>query len=128
MAKDIVADIARMVGINLRPRTAPKPQKASKRPAPTAGSGFVYFIQRSDGGPIKIGWAKDVRARVAKIQTGVPETLAVLATMPGTTRTERSVHGLLAAHRCRRGEWFNPAPEVLEVVERVRAGLVLPAA
>ena len=30
----------------------------------------VYFIQAHDGGPVKIGWAKDVDKRVAEIQSG----------------------------------------------------------
>lgn len=82
----------------------------------------VYFVQAGGpGGSIKIGIARNMRERMSSLQTGCPDMLAVLATMPGGAGEERFLHDVLSAHRIR-GEWFRPAPAVLSAVELARAG------
>ncbi len=76
----------------------------------------VYFVSSRSGGRIKIGFTRgDVRARIASLQTGCPEPLVCLGTMPGDLRTEADVHGRFASQRSH-GEWFNESPELLEFI------------
>lgn len=79
--------------------------------APTS----VYFIQAGVDGPIKIGISADPVNRMAQMQTGMPQTLRLLAFYPGTREDERNLHKKMAAFRVR-GEWFHPCDEVLAVI------------
>lgn len=77
----------------------------------------VYFIQSGGAqGPIKIGRAEDVDARLRELQTGNPQKLTLLATMRGGRAAERTLHARFRTSRIR-GEWFVPSPELLEVIE-----------
>ena len=79
-----------------------------------AGGGHtchVYFIQAGEGGPIKIGVAKDVEKRLKGLQTASPKTLVLLASIPvrGSIKAyamERDFHFRLSGYRIR-GEWFS---------------------
>lgn len=73
---------------------------------------WVYFVQRGDDGPVKIGITKDIKSRMSSLQTGHAEQLRLLASFEGARRDERELHDRLSAHRIS-GEWFHPAPEVL---------------
>lgn len=79
----------------------------------------VYFIQCGPGGPIKIGVARNVKKRMAQLQTGQPYTLELLATMPGNVTVEQRLHLKLRAHRMS-GEWFEPHENVLAEVRRAQ--------
>jgi hypothetical protein len=81
----------------------------------------VYFIQSGDGGQIKVGTTDDLPYRLRLLQSGNPEELTVLATLPGGRREEAQLHRALLLHR-RRGEWFVPAPELLQAVVLAKAG------
>lgn len=76
----------------------------------------VYFIQAGEGGPIKIGLTEDVTKRVAALQTGNPEKLAVLLTIPGGPKEERRMHRMFSYARIT-GEWFRPVPKLLRFIE-----------
>ena len=65
----------------------------------------VYFIQQSDGGPIKIGTAKDPEQRLAALQTGNPQELRLLGSVLGSRAVELGLHELFRAYRLN-GEWF----------------------
>ena len=75
----------------------------------------VYFVQSGTDGPIKIGTAVDVPARIALLQIGNAEPLCLLGAVEGGQREERGYHILLATHRIR-GEWFRPHSDVLAMV------------
>ena len=90
------------------------------RPAPIRAGGNVYFVQGSTTRLIKIGFAVDVRVRVATLATGSPDILKLLCHLEGTPVHEATLHRLLAAHNSH-GEWFHPEPEVLDVVEWAKA-------
>jgi len=75
----------------------------------------TYFLQRGEGGPIKIGITSNLAARVRSLSTGSAEPLRVLATLPGDH--EEALHLKLASHR-KCGEWFGPSPAVLREVAR----------
>jgi hypothetical protein len=84
-----------------------------------AASGFVYFIQAIDGGPIKIGYsatAEGVQARLKSMQTGNPQPLVVRRLVEAPPEYERQLHNRLAEWRAR-GEWFWPSQRVLDVCD-----------
>lgn len=81
----------------------------ARRPINTLGdkvpkSGFVYFVMFLDE-YIKIGWSKDVHARIRELQTGSPEDLVLLGFCHGDPTDERNLHHQFRHLRIR-GEWF----------------------
>jgi hypothetical protein len=77
---------------------------------------WVYFIQGDDGGPVKIGRARDLFARLPKVQIGYPfGTLRYVGLLRGVGTTEWSLHQRFA-HLRLRGEWFRPEPELLDFI------------
>lgn len=77
----------------------------------------VYFISPVGGGLIKIGVAGDVAGRLESLQTGSPVLLEVRAVITdGGEALELSLHKRFAASR-RHGEWFEPTPELLALIE-----------
>jgi hypothetical protein len=84
-------------------------------------SGFVYFIQGENGGPVKIGYSTDVAERLKDLQTGHPDTLVCLDFFPGSPAMEALIHKDLKAYRLRpNGEWFKPDPYVLERMKKYK--------
>lgn len=81
--------------------------------------GFIYFIQGECGGPIKIGYAKDVQNRIRTLQTGYPDTLKLLLAIPGNIHNEQVLHGHLDAYRLH-GEWFKPDAAVLNRIKELQ--------
>ncbi len=75
----------------------------------------TYFIQAVDGGPIKIGTARDVSARLAELQVANPNELVILGTTP---LPEASVHRRFAHLRIR-GEWFTASASLLAEIPRM---------
>lgn len=81
----------------------------------------VYFIQAGEDGPVKIGTAEDVAARLSELQTGSPAPLQLLGYVSGGRADEQMLHRRFAALRMR-GEWFSPAPELIDfIVAALRA-------
>lgn len=95
-----------------RLRNAPRRRSTSKPPA------FVYFIQRGEGGPIKIGAASNPAARLSTLQTGSPEPLRLLAATPGSLDDEAALHERFASARLS-GEWFEPTADLIALIEQV---------
>jgi hypothetical protein len=79
----------------------------------------VYFIQGEDGGNIKIGYARDVAARVASFQPGSPVRLRVLATQQGGQALESALHRRFAADRLH-GEWFAASAALVSYIEAMQ--------
>lgn len=75
----------------------------------------VYFVQAGDGGPIKIGFARNVPMRLVKMRVDCPIPLTVLAIAEGGADYERELQLRFRKH-LRRGEWFDPAPELLALI------------
>lgn len=85
---------------------------------------MIYFIQ--DGlSNIKIGHAQDPEARLRQLQTANSAKLTLLTVCEGCPGLENLVQWHYDPW-CVRGEWFSPSPEVLALVEHVKAngGLV----
>ncbi len=83
-------------------------------------SGFVYLIQRGAGGAVKIGYSAHPMRRIAQLQTGTPEKLRVLATLPGDMDLERTLHKRFAAYVLE-GEWYEPAQAIFDYAARAVA-------
>lgn len=86
---------------------------------------YVYAIQREAGGPIKIGKAVNVKARLAGLQTGTHEKLVILREWSRPkgdgVLVERMSHSFLDEHRVG-GEWFAVTLEqAAEAIERAMA-------
>jgi hypothetical protein len=84
-------------------------------PPPAALPSLVYFIQRGEDGPVKIGHSKNVRGRLSALQTGIPERLRVLGVLDGGKAEEQRLHRYFGAY-CIQGEWFKPVPELLAYI------------
>lgn len=80
---------------------------------------MIYFIRQGVDGPIKIGFSGTVRGargRLDAMQTAHAVELRMLAVYPGTREDEKTLHGWFNVKRLR-GEWFDPCPGLLSVVE-----------
>lgn len=83
-------------------------------------SGYIYFIQMGDDGPIKIGFAKDTAnlcKRLNTMQIGNPTPLFLRGVLRGPQSMEKKVHQSVWQHRLR-GEWFASADDIDAVLER----------
>jgi len=66
----------------------------------------VYAVRAEGTSNVKIGVSKNVKARVAALQTASPHPLVLIGCFPGEESDERRLHRLLN-HRHLRGEWFD---------------------
>ena len=74
---------------------------------------MIYYLQPFSGGLIKIGFtSKEVKQRVAELQTGCPDKLVVLATHEGGEKQEAELHQKFSDLRTI-GEWFRPDARLL---------------
>lgn len=83
-----------------------------------AGMTWVYAIQQGEegeGGPIKIGSAKDPDERLATLRCGNPQKLTGLAAWEAPIAHERALHGAFAHLRIR-GEWFRATPVLVKFI------------
>jgi hypothetical protein len=83
----------------------------------------IYAVQCGASGPIKIGKAKDPQGRLGELQVGNWEKLNLLAyqTCSEDNWLERQLHSKYAQYKVR-GEWFMPSEQILQLVERIKAG------
>ena len=82
---------------------------------------MIYFVQHGEGGAIKIGTARNVRARIDAIQTSAPVRLRLLAVIDGGVREERELHDRFRKDRIH-GEWFHPSPPLIEHIAGIEPG------
>lgn len=82
----------------------------------------VYFIKPVEmDGPIKIGCSMYPETRLRSLMSWSPVDLEIVAQVDGDFDLERRLHAMFAAHY-RRQEWFNPAPELLALIDDINAG------
>lgn len=74
---------------------------------PVSGCGWVYFIQRWSGGPIKVGYSAAPDSRYRTLQTAHAAPLRMLLCVRGDKADEAAAHAFLAKDRAS-GEWFHP--------------------
>ena len=74
----------------------------------------VYFIQMGGFGPIKIGYASNVDKRLSSLQTGNPEKLRIIKTIPASSKQDESSFHKMFSHLRISGEWFEFSKELKE--------------
>lgn len=80
---------------------------------------WIYFVQGSDGGPVKIGRTLNIRNRVCELQVGYPfGELRCVGAARGLIRDEKRLHHHFS-HLRMRGEWFRPDDDLLDYVRLV---------
>ncbi|WOF43809.1 GIY-YIG nuclease family protein [Sphingopyxis indica] len=82
----------------------------------------IYFLGWA-GGPIKIGYARNLGRRWQEIQIAAPYPISIWAAVKGDRRLEREYHHRFRAHRLR-GEWFDRVPEIEAEMARLNKGTV----
>ena len=88
-------------------------------------SRHVYFVGASTG-PIKIGIARDIGARLNGLQTSHPQPLGLYAYVNGGKALERQYHGRFQSDRLA-GEWFQRSSDVVTEILRLSGkGAVIP--
>jgi hypothetical protein len=86
----------------------------------------VYFVQAATG-QIKIGTTAYLERRLAILRGQSPVEITLLANVSGKRVDEYALHTQFAAHRLH-GEWFEPHPDILAEIDRVRAPFPHPTA
>ena len=74
----------------------------------------VYFIRAGEDGPVKIGHATDVLARLADLQVAHHAELKLAREIPGGLAEEAWLHRRFCSLRIR-GEWFRFSDEMLTI-------------
>lgn len=69
------------------------------------GNCGIYIASAVGSGRYKIGWSKDVKARMAELYTGCPFELEVLNVIEAEREAEGWLHARFKQHRVT-GEWF----------------------
>jgi hypothetical protein len=82
----------------------------------------VYFMRAGAHGPIKIGFAWDLRVRLCAIQPGNHEELTVVGWLHrGTRALERDTHRQFSALHIR-GDWFRATAQLLAFIRSTAEG------
>lgn len=83
--------------------------------------GTIYALRAGDKHLFKIGFTSgSVTERMKTLQTGCPYPLALFYDIPGTLKTEATIHKMLAEYRTT-GEWFEVySDEVLHTMDRFK--------
>lgn len=81
---------------------------------------FVYFVSRrgDSGSFIKIGYTKDIDARMNALQCASVERLLLLGTLPGGRLLEQALHRAFEHLRVDR-EWFRPDDEMYQMLREL---------
>jgi hypothetical protein len=79
---------------------------------------MIYFMQPTDGGPIKIGFTNNLDQRRHDLEATFKRPLAILATMKGGRPEEAAIHGRFAHLRIGRTEQFRPAADLMNFIGR----------
>lgn len=75
----------------------------------------VYFVQRGDGGPIKVGTTTGLEGRLKSLRTAVPNLVVLRVIEGGDRALEKRLHRQFEADRID-GEWFAPTPALLAYI------------
>ena len=81
-------------------------------------NGFVYYAQSESGGPIKIGYASDVRQRIRDLKREHGALVLLAAESAESQQTETERHKRFASARSH-GEWFRPTDELLMHIDMI---------
>lgn len=79
---------------------------------------MIYFVQATDGGPIKIGFTDNLDARLKALESHYGRPLALLHAMEGGRAEEAETHDRFSHLRIGRTEQFMPGPDLMEFIGR----------
>ena len=77
---------------------------------------YVYFIQTSISGCVKIGCAWNVAYRLSSLRVGNHEALELVGWIVGNRHLERAIQKQFEADRIR-AEWFRPSDELINFIK-----------
>ena len=104
--------------------------KGTSRRKAMAMVGAVVYAARLADGTIKIGHTEHFADRLRYLQRYTGQDVELLAFRPGTYEDEQAIHASLVPHRVditpQAREYYSPAPEVMAVVNDMRATLDMP--
>jgi len=82
----------------------------------TLTKSWTYFIQATEGGPIKIGFTtRDPSHRLKDLMVGSPVPLQIVGLLPGNA--EKKLHKQFS--NCRsHGEWFEPTDDLVQFINK----------
>ena len=82
---------------------------------------FVYFARIVPDGPVKIGFAHNVKNRINALNVTVPyEVRLVFAfEVADAPVVEKKLHEQFEKHKIR-GEWFKPTDEIFHHIKKLR--------
>jgi hypothetical protein len=78
---------------------------------------MIYFMQATDGGPVKIGYARDVKLRRQQLSSAYKRRMTILKTMEGGKEEETAMHERFAGARIRDTEQFRLDDNLLGFLE-----------
>ena len=90
------------------------PQRPSKQKGKTQDKrkGFIYLIENTDTGNVKIGFSANPEKRLKELQSISGCSLRIIGTKKGTQAREKELHRKFSQYRIR-GEWFKPEQVIL---------------
>lgn len=77
----------------------------------------VYFMQASDGGPVKIGSSKNIEQRRKQLESDYKRSLVILRIVEGGRKEEQAIHEQFS-HLSLGNELFQPGPDLMEFIGR----------
>lgn len=89
-----------------------RPLDGYKQPKPRSFEGWVYFMRRERY--IKIGTTTDLQRRAQQLNA------YILARRPGSYSEEAQLHARFD-HLRQHGEWFEPGPDLVALINQIRA-------
>lgn len=73
----------------------------------------VYFARFGSDGPVKIGFAKNITARMDNLGRRLWDDMKIIRVLDATEKDEKTLHKRFS-HLNIRGEWFTFSPEMFE--------------
>lgn len=92
---------------------------------------YIYFIQKKEGGPVKIGTSVNPEQRLVELQHSSPDILCIVAVARGAHAAEKRLHERFEHTRIH-SEWFAPSGEMADLLSRLpsweefKAGAAVP--
>ena len=81
-------------------------------------TGWIYFIEYHEFGPVKIGYATNIDKRLIGLQTACPYELKVLLGIPGGYECETALHMHFYDERMH-GEWFSQTRKIKRLIRKL---------
>ena len=79
------------------------------------GKSFVYFVE-ADNGSVKIGFTKDLDARISAIRTNSPVYIKRVSFIEGDVAMEREIQDRFRSQRIK-GECFSASKDILSFID-----------